>query len=109
MKTPATLVLMVTVFIYTICRANQDNCGQLITDFSQQICINKGDENRTYFYWKDGCIPYCRQFETQGKFKRLLTFKSYVLINNKLLFNDSQLRLINRVMFFLTYTFRLYH
>lgn len=69
MKIHVIIVLVGIVIVLKIGCTNQDNCGHLITDFSQQTCINKGDDNRTYFYWKDGCMPYCRQFETKGKTK----------------------------------------
>lgn len=53
--------------------------GHLITDFSQQTCIDKAKNGTTYYYWIDEGekIPYCKSYNRQGK------LKSYLLPSKK--------------------------
>ncbi|KAJ8966780.1 hypothetical protein NQ314_003318 [Rhamnusium bicolor] len=40
----------------------------LITDFSQQDCVNRHREDITYYYWinEDECLPFCQAYTFQG-------------------------------------------
>lgn len=40
----------------------------LITDFSQQTCIDLGNKGSTFYYWisKDNGLPYCAKYRKEG-------------------------------------------
>lgn len=40
----------------------------VITDFSQQTCIDMSTNNTSYFYWRNNSnnLPYCRIYEKKG-------------------------------------------
>lgn len=85
--------LFIGLLYYKVEYTNQSECGHLITDFSQQTCINKADQTNTYYYWKSDCIPYCQVFNKNGKCN-LLSIKMILPCQLVLNINISHLVLI---------------
>lgn len=66
------IVSIVFVCILLFCKFNyvkqSSYDGHLITDFSQQTCVDKANHGITYYYWidKDKHLPYCKDFRKEG-------------------------------------------
>lgn len=64
-----TIVLITVEIFCNIQNTFQSECGHLVTDFSQQTCIDRQDsDNNTYYYWKPECIPSCEKFQQEGEY-----------------------------------------
>lgn len=71
MKIELTLTVAISFFTKTTGIEQSGFGGHLITDFSQQTCINKAEIDTTYFYWLDEGedIPYCKRYNKEGTLK----------------------------------------
>lgn len=67
------LTVFVAISLFTKCIGiKRSGFGvHLITDFSQQTCIDMAKNGTTYYYWIDGGekIPYCKMYNKQGRLK----------------------------------------
>lgn len=49
--------------------AGLDNFSHLVTDFSQQTCIDKNKNDISYYYWTydNNSMPYYMKYNKEGK------------------------------------------